>query len=733
MTRPNAFVLLILLTLVVAVEATTQPLLAIRTSHAARVNALEYQHADGILFSAGEDGKLLVWQPVRNQLLQSIRVDSLPLRMVRVYPDGDRVAVYASDGRRYRLSVWNWRTGERLFLHTADDEILALTPSPQGSYLLYSTPSIQSVRVLDGTTGRELPFLRTATGIVNYMVVATSEERVMTYTPASGEIVYRAIATGREAGRFTAATGLSDLTLLSSRRYAAAQSIDGQLVIVDLLSGAQVDAANAGEIDAITTDPTNGDVLVLSRGFGGLRQIRRYRFDGTTLTQRFETRREIPDSATAVVPIARGLLAGTREGEILRWSSFESAPTRFARRTVQSVNDLHVTEGRLNMLTSTHVISISSDFLQSDSQQSNSDTTFVRESVIAVNAGAGSQFIEAGPRDLLLWTPSRREAQLGRYALDQAEIEPLDIPIERSLVSVDADAWTVLTVSRAGVVELRDLATGTVRVSYRGAGLQTAITTSRGIFIGKARQGGLDSAIIRLNPDTSETVPMETDSDLVFALHYEPRRGRLFALGVRTNRQGQLSTVVEVFEGLALDRRRTILEIPGEYLGAQLITDPTTGSAYTTLDDRGGVLRWDGIRVTELVRNRAHIPSRIFLEGDYLYTLNRDGSVSVLNRFTGEQLLDVYVAADSDGGWIALRPDGRFFASRDELAREQLLSINSDSRTLRDVQLELEARPVRAPRDDGNDSRFDTGDNPENPNDDPVPFDPFADEVAPAS
>ncbi len=715
----------------------------VRTGHSQPVAAVVYDSENQILFTAGSDGKLIVWDAESGRLLQSIRADQLPVQNVQVYPDGERIAVYSSDGQRNRITVWNWRNGEREFLHVPEDEVLTMTVSPENSYLLYSTPSRESVRILDAASGRRLPFLRDATGIIGWMVVAGSEERVMTYAPSSGLINYRTIVTGTSVAEFTGPSDLTLLTLLQSNRYAAARDTDGFLVVVDLLSGEVVDSTAAGTIVGISVDERNGDIILISSNFGGGRSIRRYRLVDGELQQRYATRRQFPEAVTHITPAGRGFFAAEPSGKLLRWLPFEAQPITFAESTVEPIMDLHVTNRRMHMLTAQRVITIASDFFSDQARTSNSQG-FVRQNIVEVPAGERSDFIEAAGQDLLVWTPSNADARLQEYQIESGELTPLPFDIGSGLASLDAYEDEILTLSRSGVVELRHRSTGNLLMDYRGRGLQAAIRTSRGVFIGKAAQGLLDSSILRVNTDTRETVPLDSESDLVFFLDYDERRGRLFAIGVRRNDRGDTSTIVEVFEGANLTRRRTILEISGEYLDAELIHDPVTGSAYTTLDDRGGILRWDGSRVSELLRNHRHIPRKIYLQGDFLVSLNRDGSVSVMDRSRGEPVMDFYVADDNRGSWVALRADGRFIASADELATEEFLSLN-EGRSLRARRIDIREEELDEVEDveesDSRIHRFDSAEDgddetdgtDESQEDGSESFDPFSGDPAPSS
>lgn len=731
--------ILMLGTLLVAPVSAIAPL-TVRSGHDAPISALVAVEEEDLLFSAGEDGKLLVWDTESENLLQTIRADQLPVRRMLVYPDTERVALYSSDGQRHRITVWDWREGERRFLHTAGDEVLHMAVSSRESYLMYSGPSLRSLTVLDGDSGRSLPYLRDETGIVGWLVIATSEERVMTYAPSSGQIVYREIRSGRPVATFSGPRNVRSLTLLESRRFAAGIDESGQLVVVDLLSGDVAARAPAGSIESLQTDPQTGEILAITRTFGDRLTVLRYDFDGSALTRRYATRREFPAELSSVIAYGRGFFAGTRDGVLLRWPPFGADPLTFARSIVEPVTDLFVSDGQINMMSSQRIISIASDFF-SDQRNRNDEASFLRQSMVRVQAGDDARFLADTWIDepsgterssLLLWTPRNRDGRVQTYRLGSSRPDPVEVDLPAGLVDVDLYRNELLTLSRAGQVQLHDLARGRTTLSYRGRGLQTAIRSSRGVFVGRAGQGLLDASVLRLDAVTSETLPLESASDLVFYLSFDERRGRLYAIGLRRG-GSEVTTIIEVFEGADFSRRRTILEVSGEYLDAVVIHDPTTGTAYTTLDDRGGILRWDGTRVSELLRNPAHIPERIFLQGEFLFSLNRDGTVSVVDRFRGEPVLDLYVLADTDGAWLAVRPDGRYLSSSDRLANTSFMSLNgSGSLASRRIALAEgsdttgntdEVRPLH---------RFESAEDPEIL-EETENFDPESGEIAPSS
>jgi WD40 repeat protein len=738
MTKKAPFFGTVLFILLATVSSgwTQQPLL-LRTGHTGAIRDVAAVDDSSLVFTGGQDGKLLVWEPETDRLLQSIHADVLPIERVVPYTDGRRVAVYASNGQRHRITVWDWHTGERLLLHTPNDEVLHMDVSSQGSYLVYSVPRLRSIQILDGRTGRELPFLRQNTGIISWFVIARSEERLMTYAPGSGNLVYRNIVTGTEQGNFSAPGNIRQLSLMTTTRFAAAVLEDGSLGVLDLLSGDIVADTVVGEIQTVQTDPTDGDIVVVARDIRGDSLIRRFRFTDQSLQRRFTTRRDVPEGILAYHVSGRDVFAGTSDGRFLRWLPFEIRPSSMVENTVDPISDFLLDDNTLHLLGRDQVISIRSDFFDRD--VSAEETSYVTSAFTRINAASPGRFISDNGRLHLIWLPSERDLALRDF--DPRNVEVLQSPLQPpdALTGMDIYNDSVLFLDRSGRVVIQNATTGMPTFNYRGRSIQTAILTSRGVFLGTAAGDIFNSSVLRLDTRTSETVPLDTTTDLVFFLRYDEQRGRLFTIGVRTDNTGRLFTVVEVFEGASFQRSRTIIEIEGEYLEAMLVVDPVTGSAYTTLDDRGGILRWDGTRVSEVRRNPKHIPSRIALDGDYLYSVNRDGTVSVFDRFAGEMIVDIYaVTGAGAGAWIAIRPDGTFLASRDSLGSSRFLSLNDDRLPgLERLQLSVpRTQPVLTP-DQGRNrtvpgSRFDSGRDRNGESRDET-FDPFSGEPAPSS
>ena len=683
------------------------PPITVRASHASAVTDIAYHVVDNYAFSAGADGKLMVWDLENGRLLQTIRADDMPIRQIAVYPDGERVAVHASNGEVSRISVWNWTQGMRIFLHTPSDTVLSFAISPRGSYIAYSVPSLRSIRMIDGDSGRTLPFLRYNSGIVNSLVFSAGEERLMSYAPATGALDYRTIITGRSAARFDAPPNLTHLTILSNNRYAAAYRNDGNLVAVDLLSGETVSTIAANEPTAITTD-SQGVIYALP-ATSRRSTVSRYRFVDRRLEEAspFELPPATQLSSYAMSPRGEALL-GMANGSIYRISSGHQV-TEFAYQQIEPINDLYIAENVLHLATTARTLRLDRDFFATQRRDPVDGVIYADHAQVPYPNGNLTAFLEdrTTADRVLVRNEQRGKVSLQRYDSERSLIDETTYETGNNPLAIDLYNGQLLTVQRSGEVTVNDSESGETTLSYRGRGIQTGIITSRGVFLGRTAEE--NAAILRLNSQTGETVPIRTRASLVFQLHFDEQRGRLYAIGILRESDQQISTIIEIFEGTNFARRRQIITMEGEYLDAVLTHDPTSGTVYTTLDDRGGVLRWDGRRTRELLRNQAHIPYELHVAGDLLFSVNRDGSLSVIDRSAGVTILDLYIIQGTDGGWFALRPDGRFVASRDQLIDRTYLSANQPLGRLADQRIELRTTNRADGAGDNTIHRFDSG------------------------
>jgi WD40 repeat protein len=85
------------------------------SGHAGAVRWLEFDEKRGLLFSAGDDGTVRVWDPVAGNLMRVLQVTRLATGRIAVNPAAPQVAVVVSDGTgTYFLAVWDWEKERQL-------------------------------------------------------------------------------------------------------------------------------------------------------------------------------------------------------------------------------------------------------------------------------------------------------------------------------------------------------------------------------------------------------------------------------------------------------------------------------------------------------------------------------------------------------------------------------------------------------------------------------------------
>ncbi|MFP4642758.1 MAG: hypothetical protein ACLFM0_00230 [Spirochaetales bacterium] len=228
----------------------------------------------------------------------------------------------------------------------------------------------------------------------------------------------------------------------------------------------------------------------------------------------------------------------------------------------------------------------------------------------------------------------------------------------RSLVGHDA-AVTVLYSD--GVAEQRHPITFEVLQDYDvGESLTAAYIRDSMLLVGRNASGRSGSALTRVDPETGETVNLDTEAFYVFRIAVDRQRGAAYVLGLSRGDEG-LVTTVERITGEGLRETELLHEVPTEDLESDITVDERTGTVYIAagLD---GVLVWDGSEIRTLPQTD-HLARRLVVGRGKVLAVNVNGTISIWNQASEEHLGDVYLF--EDGRWLALGPDGGYFTAED--------------------------------------------------------------------
>lgn len=645
---------------------------AVQTSHVGSVTAIAYHPDTESVVSGGSDGRIKVWSVEQERIIRSVQAGTEPITEMAVHPSRPHVAVVSTEGTAgHRLQVWDLADGTRLYTELLEAAPLFLSYSPSGEFIVLAESRIAGMRYFDARNGRELNYPEVPQGIVTYATVASSERTIMTYIAADGSIRYWDLSQGGVIGEAETLSGLDRMEVLENKRYAAAVH-EGDLVVIDIVTGSLKDRVPVGRVSYLTVAPGSGEIVLLETRAAG-RRVTVYEFDGDFLIRDRVHENPVLERMSVVTLAGNRLYGGTDTGELYAFSSRRGEEQQLVRNVVEGIHDVALLGDTLYVNAGERLHRITTDFF-TDAEGRLDRVEEVDTGEIDNPTGGPAHLLSLSDGSLVLWGTEGREAST-LYALEESEFREV-FSTEADIHSVREFADSVLVLTRGDTLFQLRLPDFTQELRYSALGMETVVgTDDYGIVVGKSRTNAFESAILTIDPLTRETVGLETDAFLVFDLAYDAQDGRLFALGI--TREEDPETIITRFTGSRdLTERTRVFRLRGEYLDGNLALDPESGSLYTSIG-RSGITRVTGRR-NETYGSAVHASRRLESSGGFLWSLNRDGSVSLWEPESGDRVGDVYVF--EDGGWALVTTAGRFYASSDQ-AEDFVAAVSEDEDT----------------------------------------------------
>ncbi|MFP3958979.1 MAG: WD40 repeat domain-containing protein [Spirochaetaceae bacterium] len=657
---------------------------AVQTSHVGSVRAIAYHAATASVVTGGSDGRIHVWDTEQERVVRSLQTGSTPIRALALHPNMPHAAVVgAAPGGGYRLQVWDVEERSRLFSQDLRTTPLVLSYSPSGEFLIVGESRGSGMTYLDSETGVSLPYPEVPQGIVTYATVGSSEQTLMTYLGADGSIQYWNLADAEIIGDARTEPNLAQMRVLENKRYAAAVDED-DLVVVDIVDGNLADRVELDGIEYLTVSRPGGRIVVLEDHEDG-RRVSVWQFEGGALRRERIHEHSQLEEMNVVTLVGEELYGGSQDGELylFRATNTGDEGRRLVRNVVEPIHDVALSDDTLYVNVGERIAAIHSDFFTPDGPRLEGVETVETEDID--NPADGPLRMSAvSDTEVILWgRDTDREDGSTLFLLRDGRVaaeHTMDSSV-RDVIPFGDDS--VLVVTRGDVLYQLSIPDFEQRLRYSALGMETAVGAEEfGVVVGKSRAGFLESSVLAIDPANLETVPLDTEAFLVFDLAYNGETGDLFALGI--SRNGSTRTIVTQFSGLAdLMHPTTIYRTDGEYLDSSLALDPASGALYTSAGP-SGITRIDG-EENPLFGEEVHATQRLQSAGGIIWSVNRNGSVSLWDPETGERTGDLYFFEDE--GWALLTAEGRYFASSEQA--EAFMASVSGRRETRAFRLRL--------------------------------------------
>lgn len=674
----------------------------VNTSHVGAVTDLSGTSGGRFLASVGEDGFLRVWNLPEGSLQHAIAVGpGIPVA-VRVSNAGDRVAVLVRRSvSEYRASIYSLPSESIVETITLSAGPTYFGLSRMDSLLILALPGFDSLRAYHMDTGE--PAITTGfAGAITAVLTASNEQTFMTYRAGTGTLVYRDRQSGEVLAEARTLAFLNDLQPLPGRRVGIAR-VGDDLVGVDLVNGNLEFRRSIPGLQQHVVDEQSGRVITLSRQRGRNRiQI----WDGSP----GNTGSPVADSGDldplqVRVSFSGGdIYAGQRDGTIALIDPATGFPEPLVTSSIAPIRGIERSEERLLLAAGSQIISLVPQ-LQSDSARRRLESLDFGVLPLNTVQATGVQALEED--DLLVWSAE----ELRLVDLDGAEPDLLLNPGEqvRSTAAsedqlvVSSDRGTLSRFVIADLLELRRnppaipalpdipravptppdadpdnpeasaaaapgtedsnpmpliLPTAEPDFSYSARGLQTAIPLDGGdILVAASRDRVLGTGLLRINPSTAETVPINHPGDVILALAQLSGSDSVFSLDSREAsglRQTVLSEIIGLEDRRSPTRIRRLAAVDGDWGSARLALDPIERVLYASMGD-GTVLRRDLRRGSESSVSIVP-PTDLAVFAGLLLALEPDGGVQMLSAEDLSPIGKLY--AFPDGNWVLVSPSG---------------------------------------------------------------------------
>jgi len=640
----------------------------INTGHTKPVNALAVDYAHQLLFSGDGNGTIKLWDLTTNTLIKNLQVSNLPVKKIIINPVNSTIGVLTTDNlSTFKLSVWNWKTGKKLFTNKISELPLFIIFSPKGSYLVYGKPDWNSVIFLDAHRGFKKHILATGTGIVSSAFISASEKTLLLYTP-SGTIQYWNLITGQSKIDPIQTKGSLSFIHIDRKGTYLSGYYDNKLYLINLVTGEVVDVVPFPGVLNISADTLTGDLAVLS-GSSGSYSLCRFTITGTSSLYRGKSYKIPIDPFNGGMAFTgSSVYLPTINGSLYKSSLNSGSTVLFSRNILRPVSDMAVSDNMMLIAAGDELITVHSDLF---SKQENKSifTNFAVQ--IFPNKTSYPTGITYSNNGTFYTYPLNKVIGPLKQFNPYGEETILTNNFQSPLVAVKNSNRNFLALEKNGRCSIIDQLTGKTLFSYTSYGIQSITQSYKGNLVaGRNQTAHIKSPLLKINIKTEEVVPIRDSNILSFLVDYDTVTHTLYSLGFE-KKDNSLKTVLKSHRGRSMEITKTLLTYPGEDSGAYFIVDTKRSRVFTSLGfGRIHMMAWNGFTSLE---SSHHIPGKLILYKDLLFSINKDYSISAWDTSTGKFIFDLYFL--QNGGWAVIFQNGKVFASPG--GKSALIKINN--------------------------------------------------------
>jgi hypothetical protein len=652
--RPVLYITLQLIFLFTGALSAEQSRYVVNTGHIGQVNRIEYHQSSNTFVTAGDDGTLRVWDGSARRAVYRIQASLIPIKALSLHPLLPQAVIVETDNVSvFRLSVWDWEKNREVFSLELAELPLELGYSPSGKYIIYSITDWESITVLDSRTGKASKLLDRGFGIVSAFTIGTSEKKLLAYKP-SGSIQYREMVSGNLSNQFPTVAGVTDCFFTSDNRFMLGKWEDS-IIAIDLTSGVDVALESIDNLKSIYVDRKTNEILCYIADKHGDADFKLYDFVNESFRNRYSQYSPPNDEVIDFLLAGGAVYTASESGTVYRQTPYRSTPVVFSENKLAHITDIEP-NGSILLITPDHIITLYSNFLHSDESSSpflsDEPLVFFQDNPLKSNTRINT----ISENLYLLWDEESSPGRLIQFDPVAGPLGPIYDDFEYQLISVDVADSSILALDSTGQLSLFDLLQNESSFSYNAFGLRKAIFVGRpNILISGRSSSIVKASMYHINTITSETFPLSTNSaQRSFDLVYDPEVETAYSLSVETA-SGSLRTVLRAHTGATFEKNEIVDFRSGADEQATFAAD--SGALFASI---GGqyLIRYPGSSRFLPVDQADNVPKILKMTDRWLFSLNKDSSITLWEKTTGKKALDFYLFKDFT--WAAVTPSSGY-------------------------------------------------------------------------
>jgi hypothetical protein len=585
-------------------------------------------------FSSGKDGFIIRW--TSDGLGEHYQLSDIGISDIVCSPDGEDIAVYETDGGTInRISVWNWKSLTHKYSIRFNTSITFLAFSENGTYLMTGTASVDGVLFFNASTGSKVNLLQDNTGIVTAATTSSTENTVVMYSP-SGTLTYYNLKNGKSQIRFTVEPDLTHPLLFNNNMLLAGIK-NNTIYVIQSTTGKLLKTIPASS-PLLLSSKTDTDLYYLAYD-GRLYTLNIIQKDGNAdfrIQKAVKTYKTTDRKNNFSTGIKSGnmLLLGTTKGAVYKSDISSSASTALepvTNDTYDKIIDISQAGDNFYFLTKQAIFRSSYDSGVVDKIAENNKQTNI---------------ITYGKK-IILWSKNTRMS-VQMLDTDTGTSNILFTP-ENIIQTLHCAGNILVDIEGNSIIKSFNIESMSQEELYTGAGLQDIVLyTDRDLYVAKSSATRPESALIYINTQTKETVPLPLSGTIAYSLCYDNTSSDSDIYGMSVSEDsGNGKTTLFSFTPKT-NQSVSVLELQEEDSNAMI--NLYYPCIYTTLGKNQ--LQSFNLQTKSdfLYKRSASMPLKTARNEKRLVVLNRDGSISWYNPESANILADWYLTLD--GHWF---------------------------------------------------------------------------------